>query len=143
PVEVGAKTFDVSLPQNDLRTVSPPPNISFDGALDNGTLIPPDVSGASGKDFVMQSSNQEFDIFSKSGTLINSLVIDNFFSSTGGFSYFDPHVVYDAGHDRYVICCDGLINVNNSNHSAIFVGVSVTSDPNANWYIYDIDAAGN
>src|SRR5439155_19047386 len=42
PVAEDAKRSDVAIPQATLRTVSLPPNISFNGTPDDGTLIPPD-----------------------------------------------------------------------------------------------------
>ena len=140
-IAADAKKFNVNLPQNTLRTVSPSPAISFGGVSDNGTLIPPDVSGAVGNNFVMQSSNQEFDIYNKPGTLNSTLDIANFFVSTDGMNYFDPHVVYDASHKRFVVCVDGFYS--SDYHSALFIGISQTPDPTGAWYIYSIDAVGN
>jgi hypothetical protein len=78
----------------------------------------------------MESTNQEMDIYTKTGTLINALFIENFFSSTDGSGFFDPHVKFDANHDRLIVVVDGFYS---NYHSALFVGVSETDDPNGNW----------
>lgn len=135
-----ARNFNVIIPENTLRTVSPDPNISFNGTLDNGTVIPPDIDGAAGNIFLMETTNQEFAIYTKLGALNSVVDIGNFFSVANGFQYFDPHVAYDANHQRFIICVDGFYA---NGHSAIFLGISQTPDPTGDWYVYSIDATGN
>ena len=141
PIAPDARKFDVVIPENTLRTVSPDPNISFNGILDNGTTIPPDISGAAGNSFLMETTNQEFNIFNKSGSLNSVVNIASFFASANGFNYFDPHVAYDANHQRFIVCVDGYY-VSDTN-TAIFLGISQTSDPTGAWYVYSVDAVGN
>ncbi|MFI5134465.1 MAG: T9SS type A sorting domain-containing protein, partial [Chitinophagales bacterium] len=135
-----AKKFDVALPENVLRTISPDPTVQFNGTLDNGSIIPPDVGGTVGDNFLLQTSNQEFDIYTKSGTLVNSLDINNFFSSNSPSGFFDPHAAFDVIHHRFVVCVDAFYT---NNHSALLIAVTETNDPNGNWFIYDFDAIGN
>jgi len=119
---------------------SPSPSLNFNGVLDNGTLIPPDINGAVGKTYVMETTNQEFRIYTKAGALNSTVTITTFFSGTGGSGYYDPHIVYDPNNDRYVICIDG--NAANGD-GGLFLAVSQTGDPTGNWYTYGIDALGN
>jgi hypothetical protein len=128
------------VPSNTNRTVSPPPNANFNGTLDNGSLIPPDVSGACGNNYLIETTNQELAIYTKTGTLNSKLNYVNFFLPTGGHSYFDPVIAYDATHQCFVVCVDGL---NADNHSTLFFGVSQTPDPTGDWYVYSFDATGN
>ena len=75
--------------------------------MDNSSLIPPDIRGAVGPNHVMETTNQEFKIFTKTGTLVSTLSIVNFFSATGGSGYFDPHILYDANNSRWLVCITG------------------------------------
>jgi PKD repeat protein len=116
---------------------SPAPLGYFLGTAGNGSLIPPDVSGATGPTYVMETNNQQFDIYTKTGTLHSTLSIDNFFTGgvTGG--YFDPHIVYDNAHQKFIVVIDG--NINGNNDGGLFIAVSQTSDPTGSWWTYDID----
>ena len=119
---------------------SPPPVSSFDAIQDYGVLIPPDIQGAVGNTYLMETTNQEFDIFDRGGTLIYAVGLNNFFAPAHGGHFFDPHILYDTPHNRYLICCDGLYQNGNG---GLFLGVSATGDPAGNWYIYSFDAIGN
>ena len=125
-----------------LRSVnsSSPPVLSFPAVQDYGVLIPPDIQGVAGTTYLMETTNQEFDVYTKTGTLSAALALTNFFSATLGTHFFDPHVLYDVAHGRYIICSDGTYKNGNG---GLFVGVSVTNDPTGNWYIYSFDAAGS
>ena len=128
--------------ENHLKALknSPATLSSFNGVLDNGTLIPPDIRGAVGPTYVLETTNQQFNIYTKTGTLQSTVTITSFFSATGGSGYFDPHCVYDATNGRYIICIDG--NVSNGD-GGIFVAVSQTNDPTGAWYVYSFDGIGN
>ena len=141
PVGPGAVTFTIPHPSHQSRALvnSPAPTISFNGTQDNGSLIPPDIRGAAGPNHVMETNNQEFKIFGKTGSLISTVSITTFFSASGGSGYFDPHIVYDANNGRYIVCIDG--NVSNG-HGGLFVAVSQTNDPTGSWYVYSFDAVG-
>ena len=130
------REYDVPVTHGGIRTTSPAPNIVFDGTLDNGNLIPPDINLAVGTNWVMETNNQQYDIYNKTGTLITTLSINTFYNSTGGGNYFVPHVVYDAAHQRFIAIIDGD---QANGHGGIFIGVSQTSNPTGSWYIYSID----
>lgn len=119
---------------------SPAPDLNFNGVLDNGTLIPPDINGTVGKAYVMETTNQEFRIYTKTGILNSTVNINTFFSATGGRNYYDPHIVYDPNNDRFIIGIDGTASNGNG---GLFLAVSQTGDPTGNWYTYGIDALGN
>lgn len=141
PVKSGGAVTRVS-PNQNLKSLasSSPPISSFPAIQDYGVLIPPDIQGAVGATYLMETTNQEFDIYNKSDSLIAALALTNFLSSTMGSHFFDPHILYDNAHSRYIICCDGLYKNGNG---GLFIGVSQTADPTGNWYIYSFDAAGN
>ncbi|HWB62873.1 MAG TPA: PKD domain-containing protein [Chitinophagales bacterium] len=120
----------------DHLVMSPAPTATFNGTLGDGTLIPPDIQGATGPTYVMETNNLKFDIYTKTGTHQTSLSITSFFNATGGNGYFDPHILYDNVYGRFIVCIDG--NVSNG-HGGLFVAVSKTSDPTGAWWLYSID----
>ncbi|MBA3649148.1 MAG: fibronectin type III domain-containing protein [Chitinophagales bacterium] len=141
PVDANAINNKVTLnnPNTPLSN-SPVASVNINGVMDNGTLIPPDINGAVGITYVMETTNQEFKIYTKSGSLTSTVSITTFFSATGGSGYYDPHICYDPNNDRFIICIDG--NVSNG-HGGLFIAVSQTGNPTGNWYTYSIDATGN
>jgi len=141
-VKPGGRVTQIPVGPNAKSLVnSSSPVLSFDAIQDYGVLIPPDIQGAVGINYLMETTNQEFDVYSRSGALVNAVSLYNFFSGTGYLGHlFDPHILYDAAHGRYIICCDGT---NQDGNGGLFVAVSLTGDPTGNWYVYDFDAAGN
>lgn len=144
PVPVGTKATEipegyitnVSFDQPDIS--SPKPLKTFQGLIDNNTVIPPDVMGAVGPTALFEPLNSQYRIFDKSGAIISTLSLSGFWSglSTVGTAFSDPHVVYDATTGRWITC---IIAQLNNGHYGIFVGVSLTSDPTGSWYEYSID----
>lgn len=142
PVPSDAVSVDAPPTQHQHRagTNSPAPSVSFNGTLDNGTLIPPDIRGAAGPNHVMETTNQEFKIYTKTGALVSTVSIPTFFAVTGGRGYFDPHVLYDPTNNRWLICVAGT---HSSGHMGIFLAVSHTTDPTGSWFAYSFDGIGN
>jgi len=135
-VDSTAITFNVSLPKILSRSTSPAPNIVFNGTIDNGSLIPPDVNASCGQTYIVTTTNQEFDIFTKTGTLNSTLDIGSFFTGVPSTFYSDPHVIYDATNDRYVIV---ILDILQDGDGGLAVGVSQTGDPTGSWYTYSFD----
>jgi hypothetical protein len=110
-------------------TQSPPPDLDFEGAPDNGFFIPPDTMGAVGPDHLIVILNGTFQVQDRTGRVITRTSLDQFWSSVGPFfETFDPKVFYDAFENRWiaVTCADP-----ESPTSSVFVGVSTTSDPDS------------
>jgi len=139
-VPAGSTAFTIAANREKALANSPATITSFNGILDNGTLIPPDIRGAVGPTYVLETTNQQFNIYTKTGTLQSTLSITTFFSATGGSGYFDPHCVYDPTNGRFIVVIDG--NVSNGD-MGMFVAVSQTSDPTGAWYVYSFDGIGN
>ena len=125
---------ETNLPSQLLLT-SPAPIKSFIGIRDNNTVIPPDVMGAAGPTYLMETLNSFYRIYSKTGSAILKLNPSTFWSALGTYEG-DPHLAYDPSSGRWIHCCIGLLA---SGHWAIFVAVSQTSDPTGSWFIYSID----
>ena len=126
---------------NEKTANSPAPLLSFNGVMGDGSEIPPDINAACGINYVMETTNQSYGIFNKSnGTLAQTVDITTFYNSSGGNGYFDPHILYDAPHGRWLAVIDGNTSGGNG---GLFLGVSKTSDPTGAWYVYTIDDGVN
>src|SRR6201999_822440 len=78
---------------------------NFSGANINqsGGFIPPDTQGAAGPTQLVETINNSFTVFSKTGTQLKQTSLDSFFNTAlaaggGGTvtsSSFDPRVIYD------------------------------------------------
>ena len=133
PATIVAEAASVTLP-------SPPATLGFLAVPDNNTFIPPDTMGAVGPNHVMTTLNTQVRIQDRAGTVISTVTLNEFWASVGHPVAFDPHLTYDALGGRWIFtaCAN-----DSSATSAILVGVSATSDPTGNWYLYstDVDAA--
>ncbi len=134
--------FNVPLARYADRTMtsSPAPAVSFNGVVDNGTVIPPDIEGAAGHLYIMETTNQQFNIYTKAGALKKAVAASNFFTGSGSANLFDPRIAYDPVFKRFLICMDGKLS---NGDMGITVAISETDDPTGNWYIYTFDGAGN
>ena len=72
PVPEGTAVYNVPAPVrgqgqgNEKALVSSPvASATFNGVLDNGTLIPPDIRGCAGPNYVIETTNQQFNIYTK------------------------------------------------------------------------------
>ncbi|NOX87219.1 MAG: PKD domain-containing protein [Chlorobi bacterium] len=120
-----------------FREQSPAPDTTIQGLGDPGNIIPPDVNGAAGPDHLMITLNTEVRIMDKKGNDLFTTSLNNFWSALPGSSAtFDPKVLYDPYEQRWMI-----VTASGSNPviSRLFVGVSATSDPLGEWYMYWID----
>lgn len=107
---------------------------TFPGITATGwTPADPDI--AVGPNHVVAVVNSSIAFFTKSGTLQYQQTSTNFFSVTGATSFqFDPKVVYDRIHGRYVILFDELDDL--LEQSYILMAISDDNDPNGVWYLY-------
>jgi hypothetical protein len=108
-----------------------PPTIlnSFEGldADDNPFLLsPPDTIVAAGPGHVVEAVNIALRIFDKSGTMLSTQLLSDFFSPVAPNSPFDPLVTYDTIAERWIIAAASF----NASGGADFVyAVSNTSNP--------------
>lgn len=116
-----------------LAAASPAAVANFEALGDNDTAIPPDTQGAAGPNHLMVTLNTQVRIQDKSGTVLSTVTLDSFWTSTGGTGIFDPRVLYDPFANRWIFTAatDG----ENAN-SSIVLGVSQTSDPTGSWNLY-------
>jgi hypothetical protein len=142
PVKANTKVEKITLPSKEAAVAninSPATSQNFQGVLDNGTLIPPDINGAVGTSYTMETTNQQFNIYNKSAGSLNSTVsITTLFASSGLTGYYDPHIIYDPTADRFVICIDAGGGTA-ANPSYFALAVSASGDPTGSWYIYKVE----
>lgn len=112
------------------------PTLSFDGLLDNNTVIPPDTHGSVGPSHLMTMLNSQVRIQTKTGTNVSTVSLSSFWSPLPG-SPFDPRLHYDAINSRWIAIC--AVN-GNSTSSKVNFAISSTSDPTGTWKYYQFDA---
>jgi len=116
------------------RTLSPPPDTTFLGILDNQSSIPPDVMGTAGDDYVMTTLNTQVRIHEKDGTPVMTTGLSSFWGPMPDHeSTFDPKIVYDPYNDRWIFVTPSHPSLG---LSKLYVGVSQTSDPTGDWNMY-------
>jgi hypothetical protein len=105
---------------------------------DGLTSIPPDTMGAAGPNHLMATLNTQVRIQDKSGTTISTVSLDSFWSTVnGGGGTFDPKIYYDTGGNRFIfVAMDDSFSAT----SGLLIGVTETSDPTGNWYLWKVDA---
>ena len=121
-----------------VMNLSPLPSSSFLALDDNNRAIPPDTHGAVGPNHLMVTLNTQVRIQQKNGNPILTTSLSSFWGDAGGLSgVFDPRVLYEPYSGRWIaVACDDK----QVSSSALLVGVSQTSDPTGNWYLYRLDA---
>jgi hypothetical protein len=132
------KQQPASVQSFNAANASPLVAASFQASNDDGD-IPPDVHGAVGLQHVMTVHNGRVRIHDKAGNILSSVLLNSFWSalSNAPLDVFDPKAVYDSLSNRWVVTS---VAERRSANSSILVGVSQTSDPTANWFLYRIDA---
>jgi hypothetical protein len=99
-----------------------------------GNCQPPDVEVAAGPNYVVQIVNKEGAIFSKQGTLVQTLNLTRFFKAS---VQADPRVIYDSLSGRFFASI--VTSGNNFNcGSNVSIAVSASSDPTGNWNVYTL-----
>lgn len=123
--------------KTDTREVSPIPDTTFTGLMDDGTSIPPDVNGAAGPDHLMQTLNTDVRISDKTGIDLFTTSLSLFWSPMpGSNATFDPKIVYDPYNERWITMTP---SGGNAATTRLYVGVSTTSNPLDDWFMYWID----
>jgi hypothetical protein len=96
-----------------------------------GQADPPDVAVAAGPTAIVEMVNTVYAMWSRSGQLLDSGRLDQFFTSSGvnreGDEVTDPRVLYDPRSGRWFTV---LFDVTRAES---LVGVSDTSDPTGGW----------
>ncbi len=116
-----------------MRETSPMPDNDFLGLDDSGNSIPPDVHGAAGPEHLMVTLNTQVRIQDRQGSELATMTLGSFWTSLPGGGTFDPKVIYDNFEDRWIfVTCAG----SEPGASRLYIGVTETSDPTGNWFLY-------
>jgi len=120
--------------------LSPPPASSFAALGDDGFEIPPDTHGAVGPNHLMVTLNTQVRIQDRTGGNISTVSLNSFWSILGNLQVFDPKVLYDPYNSRWIFTAgaDGMLPT-----TSVLMGVSQTSDPTGNWFLYRVRADTN
>jgi len=123
------------------KETSPPPDQDFLGLDDSGGSIPPDVNGCPGPNHLMVTLNTDTRIMDKEGTPISTISTGIFWHPLAGSGdTFDPKISYDPYKNRWIYV---IPSGSTPSTTKLFVGVSETSDPTGNWFIYSFDGDPN
>ncbi len=126
----------------------PSPLLTFGGIslLGAGAGFPPDTNGDVGPNHYVQSVNDSFRVFDKSGNpLTPAITFNSFFADLGdstpcgtNLNEGDPFVFYDQLADRWVITDFAWPTVNGEPAPPFYecIGVSQTPDPTGDYFLY-------
>lgn len=114
---------------------------SFQGFLDPGNYIPPDQYVAAGPQHIVAVDNGRFRVFNKNGTLLKTIPINTWFSTTASGSVFDPKISYDHFSKRWIMVW--LSQDDASQRSYYLLSVSHDSIPLGTWYNWSLPSNVN
>jgi hypothetical protein len=99
---------------------------------------PPDPMIAAGPNHLLVSVNSEIDVYDKTGVRLSTTTLTDFFAAFNTVTCcFDPRILYDQLHQRFVLlAAQQLAGVGNSH---ILFAISQTSDPTGAWNKYSLD----
>ncbi|HEX7809101.1 MAG TPA: hypothetical protein VF608_10255 [Thermoanaerobaculia bacterium] len=97
---------------------------------------PADASGAVGKTHIVSALNSGIYIHDRSGAILSSASLPQFWHSTASNgSFYDPRVAYDRANDRWIV-------ISVFDERSVMLAYSETSDPAGAWRRYSLALAG-
>ena len=126
-----------------IPPLAPAFTTNFTGAADtpppageNGdSLVPPDVDAAVGRSQILQPTNSNIDIWSKTGVHLRSINYNGFvgnFTDTLG----DGRAVFDPVYNRWVVSFADFTNLTGSGLPVYYLAVSQTSDATGAFFVF-------
>ena len=94
-----AQAVTPSAQQPETSSAAPVTGVSWEGLADP-SVTPSDSTGAIGTTRYIETVNEKVGIYDRTGSLISSDSLDNFWSEQGN-SNFDPQVMWDAKTKRF------------------------------------------
>lgn len=126
------------------QALSPAPAANFAGLgggnVDGFIRIPPDTDGAVGPHHLVVALNNGVLVQTRTGSTAKAAVGLSAFwgvSPSGTTHAFDPHVLYNASLDRWIMVS---VAAGQTTSSALLVAMSQTNDPTGNWTQYSFPA---
>lgn len=80
--------------------------------------------------------NLDISAYSGTGDSIFSMSINSFTPNTGSNQKYDPRILFDALHERFVFTC---LNGFDPAKSSVIIAFSTTANPEDPWNIYELD----
>jgi hypothetical protein len=112
----------------------------YKGFLTNtrDTGFPNDNSLAVNKDGsrVVSVVNLDISAYTGTGDSLFSMSINSFTPNTGTNQKYDPRILFDAQHERFVFTC---LNGFEPSKSRVIIAFSTTSNPEDPWNVYELD----
>lgn len=140
PVLPQSPTSAALVPPGEEPAPSPPSlAASFLALPDSNTSLPPDTMGAAGPSHLVAMLNTQVRIQNKAGGALSTVSLATFWTAGTGLagSPFDPRIVYDSIHGRWIAAADANAN---SGTSQVWFAISATSDPTLGWTYYGFAA---
>lgn len=102
-------------------------------------LQPPDTQVAAGPGYLVEVVNDSLSVFTKQGVLVNSASYDlnALFEVPSGYSFTDPHVLYDSQSGRFFVSGWAL---DSAGDSVTYLAISASSNPTGIWNLYEVNA---
>lgn len=121
---------------NGGRAVTPTIGTSMNGhQMTYGTPSDNTIAISNGGKIVL-ADNDVIEYLNENGTIVSSVLHDNFFAAQGLFSsIFDPRVIYDPVADRFIYV---ILHGYSSNTSKIMLCFSKSNNPQDGWWIYEL-----
>jgi hypothetical protein len=112
-------------------------------ALAGFIIRPPDPQGAVGPNHFFEMVNISGRIYSRTGTIIESFSLVDFFGVPDGYFDFDPKIIYDALSGRWFASYVSLIDLPgpNNDEGRLHIAISQSSDPTGTWNLYFLSYA--
>jgi hypothetical protein len=109
-------------------------------ALTGRTTTPPDPQIAVGPLHVFEMVNEVGRVYARTGPIVQTFTLRDFFGVTQGWNDADPKIVYDALSSRwFAVYFSYLDNDSGSDYAILHVAVSTTNDPTGLWNRYYVN----
>ena len=99
---------------------------------------PPDTQIAVGPDTVVETVNSNMSVWSKSGTRLQAVDLNLFYSPAAGYSVTDSRILYDTQSNRFIL---SSVANNPPAGSILELAVSQSSDPTSSWTRWQVKTA--
>src|SRR5713226_6355542 len=134
----GSASQPASPQSSSLAPLSPVARFSFAGTSDNQLRIPPSAQAAVSPTYLVETVNGTFTVQNRTGGLLQTVLMDNFWASVGGVTgVVNARVVYDPYNSRWIMAAEGNGNTINS---VVLIGVSQNSTPTSTWNLFKVNS---
>ncbi len=97
---------------------------------DNGLAVNKDGSR------VVSVVNLDISAYTGTGDSLFSMSVNSFTPNTGSNQKYDPRILFDALHERFIFTC---LNGFTPAKSRVIIAFSTTSNPEDPWHVYELD----